>query len=332
VSSPADIKEINKKLLRACLKEKREATILALSLMTELSVVTVKSLLGEMIGQGEVFLGGTMPSTGGRPSRRYAYNGDYRHAVAVYGYQRQSRNLLRAMVVNLFGEIVYRKESVEDKVDTAVISALTDDAVSAFPTASVLCLGLPGVETDGEIVINDYRELIGAGLLPHLQERYKMPVYFMNDVNAAVQGRYGRHPDASCECLAGVYFPRIYRPGAGLVMHGKVYEGAKHFAGEIGHLPPGVEWLKLDYSNPEEVAEAVSQLLSLYCRIVAPNRFVLYGDFFTDGSADVIRKRTEALLNGQFEVNVTVSERFEEDFECGMAGMALERLNERIFA
>ena len=51
------MKEINKNILRQALKECRKATKLDLSALTALSVVTVNSLISEMVSSGEV-LGG----------------------------------------------------------------------------------------------------------------------------------------------------------------------------------------------------------------------------------------------------------------------------------
>jgi hypothetical protein len=74
--------------------------------------------------------------------------------------------------------------------------------------------------------------------------------------------------------------------------------------------------------------DAVSRLLSIYCRVVAPNQFILYGDFFSEVSNHDIEEKTQDLLSGQFRVNVAVSSTFESDFEQGMMALAIEQLSE----
>lgn len=322
----AHVKQLNLTALRAQLIFKRAATIQELSQMTGLSVVTVKALLGEMIERGEVTQGDMVPSGGGRPSRLYVCNGSYRHSVVIYGHQQLNKNSIHVLVINLFEEIVYREQAYIDDIRIDSFCSMIDRAVTAYPATAAIAFGLPGFEDNGIIVANDYCGIVGNRFVPFYQSRYNVPVAFINDVNAAVKG-YSRLAQAKT-CLAGIYFPRIYRPGAGLVINGEVYTGAQHFAGEIGRLLPDTDWLTIDYNDDEAVTDAVSRLLSIYCRVVAPEQFVLYGDFFAENSAHVITSKTEKQLCGQFRVNVSVSAAFDADFERGMSAIALKTLSD----
>lgn len=326
----ATIKELNKKRLRDRLIGKRESTIHELSEMTGLSVVTVKSLLVELIAKGEVFEGDMAPSDGGRPSQLYLYNGGYRHAVVVYGHQKQNKNSIHVLVVNLFGECEYRKETLIDDVRAESLIELIDAAVDAYPSVGTVCFGLPGVEENGVIITNDYCGIVGDELMQSVQSR-GLSVAFINDVNAAVKGFFSDCEARACACLVGIYFPRIYPPGAGMVLGSKVYTGLRHFAGEIGRLLPDIDWMTLNYADDRSVASAVSRLLAIYCRVVAPDQFILYGDFFNEESAAAIKACAEELLDGQFPVNIALSGRFENDFEHGMILTALEHMEYTFF-
>ncbi len=322
----AVVKELNKNSLRSRLTQRREATIQELAEPTGLSVVTVKALLNEMIAQGEVIEGETAPSGGGRPSRRYVYNGEYRHAAAVYGYQNENKNSIHVLVVNLFGECVYKDQAFIEDIRVESFCGMLDRAMGAYPKIAAIAFGLPGFEENGVIVANDYGGIVGDRFLRFYQSRYGLPIRYINDVNAAVVGYSG--PAHVKTCLAGIYFPRLYRPGAGMVINGGVYTGAQHFAGEIGHLLPDTDWLLLDYDDEEAVSDAVARMLGIYCCVVAPEQFILYGDFFSEKSAGEIRCRTQDLLCGQFQVNVEVSSAFERDFERGMTALALRQLGD----
>ncbi len=322
----ARVKQLNKKALRAHLTRKREATIQGLSNLTSLSVVTVKTLLTEMIDSGEVFEGRYIPSGGGRPSQLFVYNGAYRHAVVIYGHQKDSRNAINLFVVNLYGECVYRKQTFLDDIQVESFADMLDEAIAAYPDTAVIAFGLPGFEENGVIAANDYSGIVGDRFIPFYQARYELPVVFSNDVNAAVKGYAELNTDLPC--LVGIYFPRIYRPGAGMVLNGEVYTGSQHFAGEIGHLLPDIDWARLDYSDGETMRDATSRLLGIYCRVLAPHQFVLYGDFFCVGDTEKIKQKTQSLLNGQFRVNVALSSAFEADFEHGLTALALEHIHD----
>ncbi len=322
------IKEVNKALMRAEFMQLRNATVHQLSRKTGLSVVTVSSLLSEMQETGEVLIGSAIPSNGGRPSILYTYNENFRQAVVIYGCQKNNSNLIHFLIVNLYGECLARQEAYVPEVEIGGFSAYIDEAVQKFPAIGAIGFGLPGPEEDGVILGGDYKKLIGGEFMRFYRERYGLPVAFINDVNAAVSGFYKEH--ANLRCVAGLYFPRIYRVGAGILMNGKIHTGFRSFAGELACMPSQTDWLGLDYTDRAAVTEAVGKLLATYCCIVAPEQFVLYGDFFEIGSAEEIQTYTQSLVPPYFRVSVCVSGSFEKDFEQGVIRAALEQLNDSI--
>jgi len=308
----------------------RESTIFTLAQRTGLSVVTVKSALVEMAESGEVFPWHTIPSDGGRPSMLYQYQPHFRHALVIYGFQQGGGNLIRALVVNLYGECVWQKQTAIPEVRPESFCPYIEAALRRFPTISVIGFGLPGVEENGIITANDYGRLVGLPFVDFYRQKYERPVFYLNDVNAAVKGCDAAR--LKLNCLVGVYFPRIYPPGAGMVLNGEVYAGAHNFAGEIGGLLPDVDWMRLDYGDAPAVCGAMARMLAVYCRVVAPDQFVLYGDFFQDSFAPAIQSETEKLLGGRFDVDIALSAAFEKDFERGMILCALTKIDETLFS
>lgn len=318
------MKEVNKNLVRESLKLLRKATKQELALKTGLSVVTVNSLLVDMIREGEAYEGEMVPSNGGRPSLQYCYNVNFSHGIVLFGRQKENRNCIHMAVVNLAGEIVYEEESFHEDILVDSFDEMIDRGLEKVPSVSILGFGLPGEEEDGVVTINDYSNLVGSSFMKHYKEKYQVPVIFINDVNGAVNGYYHYKAPGGMRNIAGLYFPRLYEPGAGLVLGGEVYTGYKSFAGEIGKLPVGVDWLNLDYGSREKVREAVGKLVAAFSCIMAPEQIVLYGDFFEEEDAAGIKAYAEKLLGYKFEVYVVVSENFKEDFEQGMIRFLLE--------
>ncbi len=319
------IKEVNKNLVRESLKLLRQATKQELAVKTGLSVVTVNSLLADMIKEGEVFEGEMVPSNGGRPSLSYHYNVNFSHGIVVFGHQKENKNCIHLAVVDLSGEIVYREETFIEDIHIDSFEGMIDRGIKKVESVSIIGFGLPGEEEEGIVTINDYGRLIGEEFMSHYKERYKVPVIFVNDVNAAVNGYFHYKGAGGIRNVAGIYFPRLYNPGAGLVLNGEVYTGYKSFAGEIGTMPLGIDWPKLNYSSREEAAENIGKLVASFACVIAPEQFVLYGDFFQEGDAIRIKEYVRILLNGKFDAYVVVSEQFEEDFEQGMIRFILEQ-------
>ena len=319
------MKELNKRQLRRVLRQCGEATKPELSDRTGLSVVTINSLLEDFLKTGEAVQSGMAPSGGGRPSALYQYRPDYRYAVLLYGHQSEGRNLMHLAVVNLTGECVWRKEEYFDEIRVESFESVLDDVIGRFPETGLLAFGLPGEVVNDVVTIHDYEALIG----PDYKERYHLPVIFENDINAMTYGAC-RDDEMERATVAGIYLPRIYPPGAGLVIQGKIYYGTSHCAGELAGLPVPVSWDSLDYGSAEEVLENLKLLTAVYGFTTAPETLIYYGDFFTEELQEQLRTYSERLLEGKFHMNLVFEENLEHDYEEGMKRLALEALWEEM--
>lgn len=323
------MKELNKRQLRRILRQCKEATKPELADRTGLSVVTINSLLEEFLKTGEVVQSGLAPSGGGRPSTRYRYQPDYRYAALLYGHQSKGRNLMHLAVVNLMGECVWRKEEYFDEIGVESFEPVLDDVICRFPEIGLLAFGLPGEVVDDVVTIHDYQALVGPEFMAHYKERYRLPVVFENDINAMTYGAC-REGDAEKATVAGIYLPRIYPPGAGLVIQGKIYYGTSNCAGELAGLPVPVSWDLLDYGREDDVLENLKLLTAVYGFTVAPDTLIFYGDFFTGKLKERLKAYSDTLLEGKFHMDLVFAENLERDYEEGMKRRALEALWEEM--
>lgn len=324
------MKEMNKNLIRNIFKTELEITAAQLSRKTELSVVTVNSLLKEMIESNEVYAGESIPSNGGRPSTVYKYNDMFRCSAIIFGYTIDNKNYIKVLVTNLLGKCIYEETSIYEEIKDDSFDIVLDKLFKKYTTIEVITFGLPGAEDSGVITLNDYTHIIGDTFINHYKERYKVPVIFVNDINAAVNGYYHSKLDNNkVQNVVGLVFNRVYLPGAGVVINGEIYTGKSNFAGEICNMPLGIDWLKLDYHNHQEISDAIGKLVAAISCVIAPDNFIIYGDFFNDESENLIKANSDKLLNNLFEVNLTTSNKFEEDYELGMIKSALEVLNNK---
>lgn len=323
------MKRLNKKQLRRVLRQCREATKPELADRTGLSVVTINSLLEDFLENGEVVSAGLAPSGGGRPSMLYRYRPDYRYTVILYGHQSGGTNLMHLTVMNLMGECVWRKEAYFDEVRVDSFDGLLDEAVRLFPETGLLAFGLPGEVVQEVVTIHDYPALLGPEFMAHYRERYRLPVLYENDINAMTYGAC-RGEEMERATVAGIYIPRIYLPGAGIVVQGKIYYGTSHCAGELGGLPVPVPWLSLDYDREEDVLKNLEMLVAVYGFTIAPETLILYGDFFTEGVKERLEEYSSRLLEGKFSMKLVFEKNLERDFEEGMKRLALEALWEAL--
>lgn len=322
------IKKMNKNLVRNCFKNEIDSTAANLSKKTGLSVVTVNGILKEMVNSKEIFLGKSIPSNGGRPSIVYQYNTMYRCSVIILGFTRKNINYIKVLVTNLLGNCIYSEENKFENINDNSFDKILDTLFKKYPTIEVISFGLPGVEVNDVITINDYPNIVGDTFLKHYKDRYKVPVIFINDINAAVNGYYHNKLDDNYDqTIVGLVFNKIHLPGSGIVINGDIHIGKSNFTGEFAYMPIGIDWLKINYDDIEETSEAIGKVIAIMSCIIAPEHFVIYGDFFKSDSVIKIKEKAEKMLQNQFEINLIISNDFEEDYELGMIKASLEILN-----
>lgn len=283
-----DMKQSNAHTVLWSLCSRKTSTIKEMAQITGLSFATVGNILNSFVESGEVILGEVLSATGGRPSQEYTFNAEFAHVLALSVRVRNGKNIICACVGNLYGEAVWQTEQSFDSIRVTEFESMIDLAMSTYPAINILSFSLPGVESNGVILFNDYTELEGISFRDYFQKKYRLPVSVENDVNVAVFG-YGRNIEA-VPVIVGIYFPKCFGPGSGIMIDGKILKGSCGYAGEISLLPLGIDWLSIDYEKPQEAGSAISRLISVFCGVVNPNHVVLYGDFFTDALKEAIKQ------------------------------------------
>lgn len=319
------IKELNKKLIRKAFYGSHIQTAAELSQTTGLSVVTTNALLREMMEDNEVLLSAELVTNGGRPAAKYQYNEYYQCTAVIYGYQKNDKDFITMIVTDIFGKCVLRECTTMVNITDRSFENMLDKAFLEFPMIRIIAFGLPGEEADGIILYNDYKGIVGNSFMKHYKERYQVPVIFVNDVNAAVKGYFHKkaYPDKN---VVGIFFPRLYYPGAGIIINGEIYTGLQGFAGEIGFFPNGIKWDELDYQDEDVILDAVSNVIAILSCVAAPDRFVLYGDFFQKGSKDKLEQRINIMLRNQYTAWIDISTELAGDIEYGLICQASREL------
>lgn len=285
------------------------STIKDLAQITGLSYATVGNILNALAEKNEVLLGDPVSSTGGRPSQTYTFNAEYAHVLALSARVLNGKHIIHACIGNLYGETVWQTEQSFDTIRLTSFEDMVDTCMQVYPTIRILSCSLPGVEHDGTIVYNDYKELEGISFTSHFQEKYHLFIIVENDVNAAVFG-YGRRKEADA-VIVGIYFPRYFNPGAGILIDRKILKGANGCAGEVALLPLGIDWLAINYENPQEIGPAITKLISIICGTLNPDHVVLYGDFFSAVLQDAIWQA----ISTQAIKNIFPAIKYQSDFE-----------------
>lgn len=319
------VKEINLNKLRNAFKLKKTASKPQLAELTGLSVVTINSLVKILVENGEVIEDVILPSDGGRPATAFRFNNEFSLALVIYMYEQKGEDTVFICVSDLYGEIVEKieKKMVEIKKDS--FDSLIEKMLLKYPNIKVISFGMPGEEIDGRLLISDYKELKDQLFTTYIKEKFKLPVIFENDINAAVAGYCFSHGVTEKQCVIGIYFPSKYPPGAGIYINGEIYKGRNGIAGEIKYLPFEVDWENFDFSKAQMKEIIIKTVLAFSC-MYNPDVIILYGEEIPDTSISEIESKCDSEIQKILIPEIIISEGFNHDFEIGIKHIALKSI------
>ena len=117
-----------------------------------------------------------------------------------------------------------------------VFADAVDEARAAAPDAAAVGLGIPSLvdQERGVSVWSNHLPIEDVGFRELMAERVGMPVHVDNDANMAAVAEH-RH-GAARGCDHAVLLALGTGIGGALVLDGRLYRGARGFAGELGHM------------------------------------------------------------------------------------------------
>lgn len=326
------IRQANLDRLRLAMRELRTATRPQLARQTGLSVVTVNALADVLAASGEIIdADDPALATGGRPALRYRYNAHFQLALAihtgeaVHTGEADRQDAIHAEVVDLLGDVVDRQEATLDDISAEALEHMIAEMLTRHPAIRAIGIGLPGLEVGGSLDV-DYRALAGKELVTRLKERFRMPVAFENDANAAVLGFC---TGSACQgrTIVGIYVPEKYPPGAGICIDGHIYRGRDGFAGEVKHLPgANVPGQATPLAN---LAAILASLAITFTCVLNPDTIVLYRNNLSRQTLEAVLKKCRQVIPAGFLPEIVASDGFQADFSKGIRAIALQALEQQ---
>jgi hypothetical protein len=313
------IKELNAILVRKALKTARRATRQQLAEATGLSSMTVGTVLCALARNGEALEAELLSSQGGRPARQYRFNENHAQALILFPHEEAGRDILHLRVANLFGECLHAEDKEIGDVSIGSFEPLIDRALSEYPAIGAIGIGLPGVETEGKVVCNDYPALVGASLSGRYRDRYGLPIVVENDVNAAALGYCRRGKISGKAAMVYLYFPTKHPPGAGICVGGELYRGKSGYAGEVGSIPLGIDWgAPRLYASPAARSRAIGRLIAAIAAFLNPGSAILHGEFLGEADIGAIEAECAHWVPHNALPSIGLSRDFSLDYQNGL--------------
>lgn len=254
VGNAALIARINRSSILHLVKESGPISRATIAKRLDLNPATVGRCVGQLLEARFLIEAGPAASQGGRPATLVRYN---HKAGMVIGLDLNGSYLL-GVLADLDGEIIHRVErgpsptrDPQQNLDTVydIITALLDFDPAA--RQSVRAIGIAGssvIVNPGGIVARS--SILGWRNVPLkslLETRfgYTTSVQNESDLGALAESIWGIGRNIERLVWLGVGLGI----GSGIVIRGRLYQGAHQAAGEVGYMVPGVAYLGQVYET-----------------------------------------------------------------------------------
>ncbi len=330
---PRLLKQANLSQIRRVIKRRGSSTRAEIAGETQISSTTVRSLLAEMMENGEIESIGHDKSSGGRKAERYRFKPDkyYGAAICISGSD------MHGLLVGICGEILetVRLEFTGSDYEPAICAFL--DELMARKDIKSIGIGVPGIVEGGAFWqgTGGSDELCRYDLGDRLAERYHIPVVMENDLNATAIG-FGRcyakeFPRESPE-RANMAYLHLEKTcvSAGFIVGGRIVRGFRNFAGELGLIPMEDgrildEWL-MSALDDKDYTDLMIRIISWICGILNPQYVVLGGPDLRTDCIGPISDGFSALLPKHMTAEILYSADMWHDYHDGMASLTAGKI------
>ncbi len=313
--------------------------------LTHLSQPTISAIVDGLLAKDLLVWQGEGQSTGGRRPALLALKPDSAYVVAVdLGGTTMTMGL-----IDMGGRVVRREqvpspgvggdgapEAQELDTTRAGLQARTfervcqrlqwflDSVQPERPRLLAMGLGLPGVvdPTRGVVTMAPALGWSGLSVVESLEQRFGLPVFIENDVNAAA---LAEHKFGAGQHLRDFAFVAIGTGiGAGLILDGRLYRGHADAAGEVGYLAIDREWVRQAIATGAATGEAFGCWESLAAApaivLMAREEMECQGQ---TPPADLTAQRVMELAAQGDPIGLRVLERLAENLALGLANIVV---------
>lgn len=282
-----------------------------------LSVVTVNSLLKELVETNVVYEQPLVQRDVGRPATNYAFNYDHEHYLLITIQEEANHLVIKAHVTNMLGEVTATGSTIDfSECDgTTFVNALKD-AVNLAPDAKALALAFPGKIYKGFVLSSWNERFDGWNLDELITSATDIPYFVQNDVHLMTIGYCIENKINRKELIVGIYFPHQSMPGISIFTNNALIEGNHGLAGEAKFMPSlhdnGAP------ANDNETAMRLTELMVAYNIALAPSQFIIGSNGILSTTFDDAIAKSVALNYHPNHFNVQYMHNFEQ---CMLLGL-----------
>ncbi|HTX93162.1 MAG TPA: ROK family transcriptional regulator [Anaerolineales bacterium] len=247
------MRDINRSAILEIIRRESPISRTAIAERLAVSLPTVMRIVDELIEEGFVRPQGSSEWSGGRRRSLLEFNADGYVVLGVDMGGTKMYGAISDLGGNILDEVNISRHGTSGEDSFNYLATLIDKLL-ASPKAEGrrvrgIGVGAPGVTLHKEGIVTWAYTLHWDQfpLKAKLAERYDLPITVDNDVNLAALGElwFGAGQNVQDMILVAIGTGI----GAGVIIDGALYRGAKEASGEIGNMVPGREFLGKNYQD-----------------------------------------------------------------------------------
>ncbi|KLV22084.1 ROK family transcriptional regulator [Niallia circulans] len=232
------IQELNRSIILDTIRKKGPISRSQVAKEIKISPTTVTSAVNDLIRKGMVIEDGVGHSSGGRKPVLLRFNPSKHSIIAIS----ITNSYIKMADMDLEGKILRKNVHPVNQLQGDDIILLLIDLLEQFVAGNdrlEFCEGIsiitPGIvdSNNGMIGYNTKLKLYDVPLTEMIEEKFNLPTFLDNDVNAFAVGEYYFGSFNSYKDI--MYLTIGDGVGSGLMINGTIYRGFKGSSGEIGH-------------------------------------------------------------------------------------------------
>jgi hypothetical protein len=289
-----------------------------------LSVVTVNSLLKELVAKNIVDEQPLVQRDIGRPATNYSFNYDYEKYLLITIQEEKNHLTIKSHTVNMAGTITETGTTVDftDCNAQTFINALRD-AITLTPDVKALAIAFPGKIYKGVVLSSWNEQFDGWNLDQLITSVTNMPFFIQNDVHMMTIGYCLDNQLPRTNLVVGIYFPQKSMPGISIFTNNELIEGNHALAGEAKFMPSLYD--NGAPTNDRETAARLTDLMVSYNIALAPNQFVVGSNGIDNKIFDDAIAQTVALNYHPNRFGVQYMHDFEKCMLLGLRWLILKK-------
>ena len=276
-----------------------------LSAQTGLSIVSINKLL-DVLDNKHLIINGFL-NTPGRRAKTYQLRADAGKLGIFQLVEIDGKIQITYFLCDLLGQVYLQKQAAKPLES---LDYLLDfiKSMTAKQRPDKIIVGIPGVELNALLQISDVKSLQGINLTAAITTATGIDSLIVNDVNAST---YGANKKSSHENITvGIYFPKNFGPGVGIVINNHLLHGADGLTGEI-------EFGTVSSDNkPQEIIQHLQNIISL----LNPNLVIAYIEKLdlSDTQINHIKQTLDRKLPLHQNYSLSFDHNFEKDYLTGL--------------